>query len=322
MDTYELFLALDAWLRQQFIPELDQSARVIMASREPPVAQWLTAPEWRGGFRSIQLGPLTEHEALTLLTNLGVSREAGRRINAVVRGHPLALTMAAALQSGRLDRQIEDLATQSLDEVARQYLASVDEPATREVLEASSVVRRTTEPMIGAMLPAALPRDAMDRLRSLPFVEGGSDGLIVHDAVRHAIATMLRASDPGRHHAYRVAAWRHLRKELEGVHAGTDLWRWTADLLYLLENPHVRESFFPSGYEPLAIEPATPDDEPAFRSIVERHEGPEGARALVAWWDFHPLSVRWCGEERAKRQASLSCSQGQNLVARSRLATR
>jgi hypothetical protein len=59
-------------------------------------------------------------------------------------------------------------------------------------------------------------------------------------------------------------------------------------MLYLIENPVVREAFFPGGAQPLAVEPARPDDGPAIRLIAERHDGIDGAAPLLAWWDRVP----------------------------------
>ena len=94
------------------------------------------------------------------------------------------------------------------------------------------------------MLPAADPNETFERLRALPFVELGNDGLVVHDTVREVVAAYLRASDPDRSRRYRTAAWRQLQAEIATAgRAGVG--RYTADLLYLLENPVIREAFFP-----------------------------------------------------------------------------
>ena len=47
-----------------------------------------------------------------------------------------------------------------------------------------------------------------------------------------------------------------------------DLWRYTGSMLYLIENPVVREAFFPSDAQPLAVEPAVSDDETAIAAIL------------------------------------------------------
>jgi hypothetical protein len=63
-----------------------------------------------------------------------------------------------------------------------------------------------------------------------------------------------------------------------------ELWRYTADMLFIIENPIVREAFFPSAMQPLAVEAAQPEDAPAIERIVRRHEGPEEGALLAAWW--------------------------------------
>ncbi len=292
LDTYELFRALDAWLRRDFLPHLDNSVRVVMASREPPGSRWLTTPEWRDEFHQVRLDPLDEPDAHALLLELGVSSRSATRMNAVAKGHPLALTMAARLQETRSDLGPEDIAAQSVvDYLAKEFLDEARDAVTREALEASSVVRRTTEPLLRAMLPHRSPRDAFDRLRSLSFVEVVRDGLLIHDSVRDSVATALKAADPERYRELKVAAWRELRTELKHAPAN-DLWRYTADLLYLLETPALRENFFPSGHDPSSIEPAESEDELAFRAIVEKHDGPQAAQALMAWWEFNPSSIK------------------------------
>ena len=71
-----------------------------------------------------------------------------------------------------------------------------------------------------------------------------------------AIGGFLRGANPVRHRGYRRAAWHELRDEVRDAAPG-ELWRYTADMLYLIENPVVREAFFPSDAQPLAVEPAT-----------------------------------------------------------------
>ena len=133
------------------------------------------------------------------------------------------------------------------------------------------------------------PGEALGRLLDLPFVDAGRDGLVVHEAVRDAISAFVRGTNPVRHRTYRRAAWRELRSEVGDAGPG-DLWRYTADMLYLIENPVVREAFFPSGAQPLAVEPARPADGDAIAAIAERHEPPEAAAQLRSWLDEAPGS--------------------------------
>jgi class 3 adenylate cyclase len=137
------------------------------------------------------------------------------------------------------------------------------------------------------MLEPAVAEEAFQKLSLLPFVERDRDGLFVHDAVGVAVAALLRSSDPGAYRDHRRAAWRQLRVEVGSVGL-TDLWRYTADLMYLIENPVVREAFFPSQVQPLIVEPARRADGPAINAIIAHHETTEGAAALRRWWTALP----------------------------------
>lgn len=287
LDTYEVLRLLDGWLRQVFVPALPENARVVIAGRDPLSSAWLTSPGWQGLVRSLPIMPLEEEAALGLLAAAGISRDQALRINRIACGHPLALTLAAAsaLEGGAT--WAEDRAVQQVvEELARLYLSDIEDPVTRKMIDAGAVVRRTTLSLLGAMLPEVAPRDAYERLAALPFVESASDGLRMHDAVQQAAASVLRSSDPTRYREYRRAAWQRLRMEVRSA-GRSELWRYTADMLYLIENPIVREAFFPSGPY-LSIEPAAPEHGPAIQSIGTAHEGPEAARLLDLWWAENP----------------------------------
>jgi hypothetical protein len=292
IDTYELLRLMDTWLRQNFLPLVPDNVRIVLAGREPPVSAWLSSPGWQDMFHSIRLGSLSEEEAITLLRQRGISDAGARRINRVTDGHPLALQLAAANahEPSRLD--FADVAVQRVvEELARTYLADVPDPLTRRTLEAASVVRRITLPLLRAILPDIAPQDGYDRLRALPFVESSRDGLHIHDVIQHALAASLHAADPERHRALRSAAWHCLRADVR-LAAPTDLWRYTADMLYLIENPIIREGFFPKDSHRFALEPALDGDGTAIREIITSTEGPESAQLLLQLWEQAPQIFR------------------------------
>ncbi|ROO23775.1 hypothetical protein SAHL_16525 [Salinisphaera orenii YIM 95161] len=291
LDTYEVFGLLDTWLRQVFLPMLPENVRVLFFGRQRPLAAWHATPGWGRLLRSVAVAPLTESEAGELLVSLGVSRDEATPIARTTHGHPLALRLAAgAVGEARRGHWPEDAPLQhALDELTRMFLADVGDAVTRRVLEGAAVTRRVTVSLLRAQFPDLAPQDAYERLRRLPFVDGTSDGLIIHDAVRDAIARSLHASDPSRHLEYRRAAWRQLNAEAESAGSG-DLWRYTADMLYLIENPVVREAFFPSGTPRLPVERAQSGDEQALADIVRAREGAEAAEVLLRWWRRLPQS--------------------------------
>jgi hypothetical protein len=220
----------------------------------------------------------------------GVGEKNARQVDQLARGHPLALTLAASAMIEGADLDLDAIAVQRVIEHLTQiYLADVPDPVTRRSLEASSVVRRVTVTVLRAMLPDVAPQDALDRLRALPFVEGGRDGLVVHDAVRQAIAARLHSIDPTTYRDYRRAAWQQLRTEVRSA-GKAEMWRYTADMLYIIENPVIREAFFPTDAHLYAVEPARPEDELAILEMSERHDGPIVATHVKRWWRAMPES--------------------------------
>jgi hypothetical protein len=288
LDQYEVLRLLDSWLRQSFIPRLPSRVRLILADREAPVPAWASTPGWQGLFRSAELNALSGQDAAALLTFLGIPESRAMRINRLAQGHPLALTLGASSLAKRDDPAFEDLAIHRvIHELTQLYFAEITDAATRRALEAACVLRRVTVSLLRPMLADIPPQEVFSRLRALPFVQIDLDGLHVHDSVKQVIATALRAADPSKYREYRRAAWSQLRTELASAPT-TDLWRYTADMLYLLENPAIREAFFPTDAQVYAVEPARPQDGDAIRTICERHEGSESAKCLCAWWTAAP----------------------------------
>ncbi len=284
IDTYENLHLIDGWLRTEFVPTLTENVRLIIAGRDVPLFAWEAAPGWHGFFRSIPLGPLDPDAAIALLERDGMPPSAARQLNGVVRGHPLALVVGAGAVRERPDLRIEEAALQRvLQALAGVYLDGLD-PQTREALDAAAVVRRMTKSLFRAMIPGAAPEVALGRLRRLPFVEVMRDGLVVHETIQQAVASVLRSTDPERYRRLKAAAWRQLRLEVSRV-GRADLWRYTADMLFLLENPVPRNAFFPPDSQQYAVDQALPSDAGAIFEILDRHLGPTDARAWKTWWD-------------------------------------
>ncbi|MGY1739076.1 winged helix-turn-helix domain-containing protein [Geodermatophilus sp. SYSU D00684] len=283
LDQYEHFRLMDTWLRRTLAPALPAGTLLVLGSRERPVPAWYGVP----GFRTVPLAPLSDADAGLLLAEHGVAATEADRLNRVARGHPLALVLATAGVAENPQLGLEDAAmSRVVEELTRLYFEDIADPLTRRALEAASVLRRATESLLDAVLDGD-GAVAMERLLALPFVVAGRDGAVVHEAVRDAVAGHLRTADPVRHREYRRAAWRRLRDEMRSA-APAELWRYTADVLYLLDNPVVRTAFFPADAQQPAVEPASTLDEDAVRAITRRHEGPEGARLLDRWWVTTP----------------------------------
>lgn len=233
-DNYEVFRLADSWLRRDFIPALDDTARVLLVSRESPGAGWLSASKWADIFQAIPLRTVSEPSP-------------------------------------------EELMRQLLDEVAGKDL--------REALDAASVVRRVTKPMLSKLMPDMDSDETYARLSALSFVETRRDGLAIADNVRQLLAEDLQAADVDRYRGYQKSAWRLLRQQLREV-SRADLWRCTADIIYLIENPVIREAFFPSESAQFSVEPAAGTDLQAILDITAIH-GPASEVDVMRLWAQH-----------------------------------
>lgn len=299
-DTVEAFRLLDTWLRLVFVPMLPENVRVAFFGRQPPSDAWHSTPGWGGLLQSVAIAPLSTPEAADLLLRLGLDAEQSTLIARLAHGHPLALKLAAAARKGQPGKWLQQAPLQhALDELTRMFLMDVGDRVTRQILEGAAVTRRATVSLLGALFPALAPQDAYERLRNLPFVDSTGEGLIIHDVVRDAIARSLHASDPSRHLEYRRTAWRQLIAEA-GSAGSADLWRYTADMLYLIENPVVREAFFPSDATPLAVELAQPRDGDAIMAIIRAHDGEHAAEMLLRWWRRLPQAFSVVRNRRGK----------------------
>jgi hypothetical protein len=287
-DDYQSFRLLDSWLRRTFIPALPDHVRVLLSSRAAPADGWVLTPGWRGLVDILQIGPLDDDAVDALLQSEHVPVDAVPRIRAFAGGHPLALRLAAGATGNRSRSAAPSMEpNQIVATLATRFLEDVGDPDTRRALEAAAVLRRATRSVLAEMLGTVEIDPILSRLRGLPFVTLAPDGLMIHEMVRLALAQWLRAVDPKRYQDLRRVAWNHLRREVESV-GRVQLWRYTADILYLVEQPSVREAFFPADIPQQLVEPARPDDGEGIVAITRRHDGSEGARAVSAWWEELP----------------------------------
>ena len=297
LDTYEVFRLMDTWLRQVFLPILPDNVRFVLCGREAPVTAWLSDSGWHSLFKSVRLESLEQRDAAELLSRAGVTTEDAKFLSSICHGHPLALTLAASMHRTQPITLKSSVAQRVVEELASLFLADITDTRTRQTLEAASVVRRVTLPILRALLPDTSPQDAQESLRTLPFVQPDRDGLHIHDAVREAVAATLRANNPQQYRSYRQSACRYFMSELRDI-SPSELWRYTADLLYLLENPVVREGFFPSSTQEYVVEPARIEDGSAILDIVERHESLNTASYLKRWWRETPETFSVVRDQR------------------------
>jgi hypothetical protein len=292
LDNYEALRLLDGWLRTEFFPALPISARFIIMGRSLATAPWIAAPGWADHVVSLRLGPLPEADVAAFLASRGFTEAIQDRIARFSRGNPLALQLCVASLANKPDALSADLElNQVIDYLALTCVNEISDPVLREAIEAASLVRRVTRPVLEAMLPDHSAENILSNLRHLSFVEAAADGLVFHDAFRLAIESRVAAMDPVRTRKLKRAAWQSMRDQL-AVAGARDTWRHTADLLFLLERPVLREAFFPSGTT-LPVERARSADRDPILDIARIHDGDSGAAIMSEWWKqaAHMFSV-------------------------------
>jgi len=285
LDTYERLRLLDRWVREELVGALPSSCRLVMAGRDAPLPEWSLSVPTPAFLAQLSLGRLDDADAIAFLCGAGLTDDAAERLGRLSRGHPLTLRLAAAAALAQPKLDIDEQAAPAVFEaLTRLYIADLPAP-TRRALDAASVVRRVTLPLLTAMLTGLEAERAFEDLTDLPFVEVARDGLVLHEALQEAIARRLRAADPERYRAHRTNAWRQLRREARAI-THDELWRYTADMLYLIENPVVREAFFPASSQRVSVAPATPADRAEMRAIVSAHEAASEAELLQSWLEL------------------------------------
>lgn len=283
LDHYEVFRLLDTWVRQRLVPALAENLSLLISSREQPHPAWARLPA--GTFEMMRPESLSTEESLQLLGGMGVTGQDAFSISRFAGGHPLTLVLGALASKERPPNEVRRVTMERLlEEFTEAYLDDLDEE-TRALLEAAALTRRMTIPLMAAMLPDRDEIVGFKVLSRLPFVDAMSDGLALHTSLQEPIAARLWAASPQRHRDLRRRAWAYLKGQVQSVpHA--DLWRHTADMIYLLENRAVREAVFPSSAHTYAVEPAVVSDLPGIRSIVARHEHPAAAPLIEQWWNL------------------------------------
>jgi len=304
IDGFERCGLIEDWLRREWFPHQGLGTRLLVVGRQAPSIGWRGAVEWRGLFRSLELGPLKPRDAESMLSALGIAASGAQHVLRLAGGHPLALRLAAGSLNRAVALEASDWQT-VLGTLVSQWLEELPDQEARQALRQASVVRRVTKSLLRGLVEGRDPHDLFDRLSALPFTTLTVDGLRLDDTVREAIAAHFKASDPAGHRSARERAWHVLLAESRSAGAA-DLWRYTADMLYLVEAPTVREAFFPRGSDVLSVEAATAVDLERIIALTERMQGRDAARAIAHWCRAAPRAFH-CVRDPGGQVIAFSC---------------
>jgi hypothetical protein len=289
LDTYEAFGLLDTWLRKVFIPSLPENVITIIVGRHAPNTAWFTSSGLGTLIKSIELEELSSDDSIKFLMLRGLTSEESENIYTFARGHPMALELAAKSVTSEPARKITYKSFPNIiHQLTQDFLLGLN-TETRETLESVSIVRRYDDTLLKHLLKENYQARIFDELLELPFISLTGEGCLVHDIVRETIARELSIRDPQRYRGYKKAAWVYLNEQSLMKH-GESLWQATADLLYTIENPIVRDAFFPKGAVNYSVEPLSPENEEDVIKITLESEPGKPAQIIENWLKHYPES--------------------------------
>jgi len=274
IDTWRLAAS---WLRADLLPALPASTRFVLAGIVPPPPAW--SIDYGPYFLDIRLAALARADSDAAVAAAGLAADIAERIWLLSGGHPLGLRMAIhAARTGSLGT------ARDAGELANAILHAIGDNDLRRAVEACAIVRRASRAVISAILETSepIPLSLLEAVEALPFATRDAEGIYIAEPVRRAIVDWMSGVEPERYQLWRKTAADWIVSRLR-VAGRSGRWRHMADLLHLLEQPALRNAFFPPGEEAPPVEPARADDFDEILEIAELRHGP-GERARIAAW--------------------------------------
>lgn len=284
VDTYELLTPLDGWLRDLFLPELPEQILFVTAGRNPPHHAWRADPGWQPLIQTLPLRNLSPDEGRLFLAQRNVPEEEIQRVLDFTHSYPLALSLVADLYDQRPGFHFYPESAPDLVKVLiEQLLQRVPGRVHRSALEASALVRVTTESVLAEMLDLSDISEVFEWLRSLSFMGARPGGIFPHDLAREALIADLRWRNPDWYAELHRRARTYYIQRIEQS-TGTEQQLALFDLIFLhRDNPVVRPVFEWQTSGRVLAGRFQEEDLPFLTDMVLRHEGVESAQMARRW---------------------------------------
>lgn len=287
LDTYELLVPLDNWLREIFLPSLPTTLLTVIAGRNPPSEAWRSDSGWQSILRVIPLRNLAPHETRAFLEQRNIPDDQVQAVSNFTHGHPLALSLIADEFAQRPD-SIRTFQPESAPDIIKalveRFVQKVPSPAHRAALEACALVRLTTEPLLSEMLGMPDAHELFNWLRSLSFVEFGPNGLFPHDLARDALAADLRWRNPDWYSELHKRARNYYIANIQKA-SGTAQQRIMFDYIFLhRDNPLVRPFIDWQTSGSMITDSLHESDRDALVAMVRLYEGDASAETAAYWF--------------------------------------
>jgi len=292
VDTYELLTPLDAWLREEFLPQLSDQVLIVLASRQPPATAWRMDPGWQDLVRPLPLRNLRPDEGRAYLSLRSIPSQQHSAVLDFTHGHPLALSLVAEVFAQREGFVFRAEETPDVVKVLlEQLVQKVPGPAHRAALETAALVRLTTESLLGEVLGVDDAHELFEWLRGLSFIESGPLGLFPHDLVRDALGVDLRWRNPEWYAELHRRARHYYASRLSQTR-GVEQQRVLFDYVYLhRDNPLMRPYLEWQETGTTMPDSLRSGDREVLHQMVQDNEGPEAAGWFEFWAERQPEGV-------------------------------
>jgi AAA ATPase domain len=294
LDTFEVAVALEDWLREQLAPALPACALVVVAGRQAPGGAWRRDAGWGDLLRVVSLRNLGPDEASAFLSSAGVAEERQAWMLELSHGHPLALSLLMDVLSQQATANTPPLelgaAPDVVGELVECFLAGVPSRRHRLALECAAHARLTTAGLMAGVFGESEGAELFAWLRGLSFMESGPHGLFPHDLARDVIDADLRWRDPAAYRDLHMRVRRHVGKRISESD-GREHERAVADLVFLHRaNPATSALWDWKSLGEVYADGLRAGDAEAIVAMVERYEGAESAVIAQHWLERQPAA--------------------------------
>lgn len=293
IDTYELLLPLDDWIRETFLPQLSAQVLVVLAGRYSPSLPWRTDPGWQTLLHSLSLRNFSPEESQIYLAQRHIPDAHHAAVLSFTHGYPLALSLLADVftQKQGTMMQPEDV-PDVIKILLDKFLEDVPSLLYRRALEALAIVRLTTESLLAELLAIPDAHELFIWLQGLSFIESGSIGIFPHDLARDVLIADLRWRNPDIYAELHQRARTYYSHRLEHSH-GPLQHRLLFDYVFLHQNnSSIKSRFVWQEQSGLQIDGLQDVDRPCLLEMVTHHEGPAAAQLAEHWFYCQPQGVR------------------------------
>ncbi len=292
IDTYETFVPLDDWMRENFLTQLPNNTLVVLAGRKSPGLAWRSDPGWQMLMQTISLRNLEPSESRSYLARRQVPDDQYAGILSFTHGHPLALSLVADVFAQRREIQFQpEVVPDVVRTLLTQFVQKVPGPAHRAALEVCALVRLTTESLLAEMLTLPDVHELFEWLNTLSFIDFGPEGIFPHDLAREALIADLRWRNPEWYAQLHRRARGYYLKLLQQTTSWAQQ-RVLFDYIFLhRDNPLVRPFFEWQVSGTILTDVMQAGDIQALKAVVKQYEGDESARLASYWFSRRPQSV-------------------------------